>query len=100
MGFKASISNVAADDLHGSFSCDNELLNSIWKLGASAVSAACIEANSQKAMWEVSNKGALVRGMRPAVTVEGAAFSDYTLEHDVWIERTGTGWAVVCFFIS
>lgn len=100
LGFRASISSIDVDELPSSFECDNDLLNNIWKLGARAANAACVEANSQPAMWELSEKGAFVRGMRPAVSVKGATFSDYTLEHEVMIERAGTGWAVVSCRIS
>jgi hypothetical protein len=70
-------------------------LNSIRKLGARAASAACIEQGTQKAIWEVGSDGAIVRGMRPGDSIEGAYFEDYTLDFDAKIERAGLGWAVV-----
>ncbi|CZR62695.1 related to alpha-L-rhamnosidase A [Phialocephala subalpina] len=94
VGFKASISMVDVGDLPGSFESDNELLNKVWELGARAVSAACVEKGTQKAIWEVSGDGAFVTGMRPGLSAKAATLKDYTLEFDVKIERAGMGWAV------
>ncbi|PMD47005.1 glycoside hydrolase family 78 protein [Hyaloscypha variabilis F] len=75
-------------------------LNDIWKLGARAASAACVEQGTQKAIWDVGSDGTLVRGMRAANSIQGAFFEDYTLEFDAKIERAGFGWAVAHPFTS
>ncbi|KAI1379576.1 Six-hairpin glycosidase-like protein [Hypoxylon crocopeplum] len=95
VGLVPSIPVVDIDDLPGSFTSDDETLNQIWKLGARAVVAACLEPGSQKTMWEIDEEGgAYVRGMRAGTTSMGTFFRDYTLEFDTKIERGGVGWTV------
>lgn len=114
VGFTASVPVVDVDDLPGSFSCDDEVLNEIWKvslspsvysnenliklvqLGARAASMSCVESGSQKTMWEIDRKnGAFVRGMRSGITALGAFFENYTLEFDTKVDKGGIGWTVV-----
>lgn len=100
VGFKASISKVNVDELPGQFASDNDLLNDIWKLGARAVSAACLEKGSQKSVWKVGQESTFVPGIRPALTEKAASFSNYTLEFNTKIDRAGMGWAVVSILCS
>jgi len=95
VAFEASITPVDIDNLPGQFTTDDSLLNNIWKLGARAVSAACVESGSQRAIWEVSSNGTLIRGMRPAISSKGNSFKDYSMSFLSKIERGGTGWAMV-----
>ncbi|KAF7556058.1 hypothetical protein G7Z17_g1745 [Cylindrodendrum hubeiense] len=95
VSFTASVAVVDVDDLPGSFSCDDEVLNEIWKLGARAASVSCVEPGSQKTMWEIDPKnGAFVRGMRSGITTLGAFFENYTLEFDTKVDKGGIGWTV------
>ncbi|KAH8680488.1 Six-hairpin glycosidase-like protein [Ilyonectria robusta] len=95
VGFTASVPVVDVDDLPGSFLCDDEVLNEIWKLGARAASMSCVESGSQKTMWEIDRKnGAFVRGMRSGITALGAFFENYTLEFDTKVDKGGIGWTV------
>lgn len=114
VSFAASVPVVDVDHLPGSFSCDDEVLNEIWKvslsltvyssttltksmqLGARAASVSCVESGSQKTMWEIDRKnGAFVRGMRSGITTLGAFFENYTLEFDTKVDKSGIGWTVV-----
>ncbi|PVH75166.1 glycoside hydrolase family 78 protein [Cadophora sp. DSE1049] len=94
VGFRGTIPATETSSRGGSFNSDNELLNEVWKLGAVAAGAACVEEGTQKAMWNVSSDGAFVRGMRPAISANGTALEAYTLQFDMKIERGGMGWAV------
>ncbi|RDW64620.1 hypothetical protein BP6252_10271 [Coleophoma cylindrospora] len=94
VGFKASVQKLDINNLPGSFQSDDDNLNEIWKLGARAASMACVEKGSQKAIWDVSDDGAFVRGMRAGISFQGAFFKDYTLEFTTKIERGGIGWAI------
>jgi hypothetical protein len=96
VGFKATIETTAADDLPGKFNCSDEALNEIWNLGAKAATAACLDQGTQGPVWEIDPaNGAYVRSTRPAQSVEGAAFANYTVEFETSIDRGGSGWAVV-----
>ncbi|KAK6598866.1 RhaA is able to hydrolyze alpha-1 [Botrytis cinerea] len=59
-----------------------------------ASSLACIDRGSQGSMWEFDVNGALVRGMKPGLTIQGASFQNYTLEFNTMIKRGGIGWAI------
>lgn len=95
VGFRATIPGTGASFQGGSFESDEELLNGIWKLGAAAANAACVEKGTQKAIWDVGSDGTLVRGMRPAISANGTALEAYTLQFAVKIERGGMSWAIV-----
>lgn len=94
LGFTASVVIIDISDLPGGFESDNAMLNDIWALGARASSVACIDRGTQGSMWEFDANGALVRGMRPGLIMEGASFANYTLEFKTMITRGGIGWAV------
>ncbi|KAE8345118.1 hypothetical protein BDV24DRAFT_148538 [Aspergillus arachidicola] len=95
VGFDATIDTVEPEDLPGQFSCDDDVLNEIWKLGARAATAACFDKGSQKAIWEVDPvKGVYARSVRPSVSVKGTAFANYTLEFETMIEKGGSWWSV------
>ncbi|KAE8334041.1 Six-hairpin glycosidase-like protein [Aspergillus sergii] len=95
VGFDATIDTVEPEDLPGQFSCDDDVLNEIWKLGARAATAACVDKGSQKAIWEVDPvNGVYARSVRPSVSVKGTAFANYTLEFETRIEKGGSWWSV------
>ncbi|KEY72227.1 hypothetical protein S7711_00226 [Stachybotrys chartarum IBT 7711] len=95
VGFVPSIPVVDMDDLPGTFTSDNEMLNDIWKLGARAAVASCVESGTQKTMWEIDEEnGAFIRGMRAGTTPNGTFFENYTLEFDTKIQSGGIGWTV------
>ncbi|RSM06240.1 hypothetical protein CEP52_005805 [Fusarium oligoseptatum] len=95
VGFVPSIPVVDIDNLPGQFVSDDDKLNDIWKLGARAAVAACVEAGSQNTMWEIDSKsGAYVRGMRAGTSAKGTFFENYTLEFDTKIDKGGIGWTV------
>ncbi|TGO36963.1 hypothetical protein BHYA_0110g00290 [Botrytis hyacinthi] len=93
-GFTASVSDIDVSTLPGGFESDNVMLNDIWALGARASSVACIDRGTQGSMWEFDMNGALVRGMKPGLTIKGAAFQNYTLQFNTMIKRGGIGWAI------
>ncbi|KAJ1715210.1 Six-hairpin glycosidase-like protein [Aspergillus flavus] len=95
VGFDATIDTVEPEDLPGQFSCDDDVFNEIWKLGARAATAACVDKDSQKAIWEVDPvEGVYARSVRPSVSVKGTAFANYTLEFETMIEKGGSWWSV------
>lgn len=94
-GFEATVDPTAVPDLPGAFNSSDETFNEVWKLGAVAVSCACVEKGSQGAVWEVdSDKGVLVRSTKPAITLDAIDFADYTLDFDANIARGGVWWSV------
>ena len=50
VGLEPSISPVETEDLPGSFYCSDELLNNVWKLGARAAIASCVDKSTQGAV--------------------------------------------------
>ena len=96
VGFEPSVATEDVDAFPGQFHSNDDTLNEIWNLGARAASVACVEKGTQGPIWEIDPiKGAFVRGSRPSQSVKGAKFENYTLEFETWIERGGSGWAVV-----
>lgn len=83
-----------ADILPGHFECSNEDYNRIWELGARAASAACVEAGTQNATWEITGEGARIPGQKASVSALGVNLVDYTLRFTTKIERGGTGWSI------
>ncbi|KAF7890917.1 uncharacterized protein EAF01_010726 [Botrytis porri] len=83
IGFTASVSAI-----------DVSTLPDIWALGARASSLACIDPGTQGSMWEFDANGALVRGMKPGLTIKGASFQNYMLEFNTMIKRGDIGWAI------
>lgn len=97
IGFEATVDQYDPQRLPGHFRSDDELLNRVWDLGASAAATACIEKGSQPAIWEVDPvKGVLLRSMKPSAWTHGLALANYTLEFDTMIERGGVWWMMVC----
>ncbi|KAE8153050.1 Six-hairpin glycosidase-like protein [Aspergillus avenaceus] len=95
VGFEATIDPVEPEDLPGQFSCDDETLNEIWKLGARAATAACVDKGTQKAIWEVDpTNGVFARSLRPSLSYKGTGLANYTLEFDTMIQRGGSWWSV------
>ncbi|KAF2191224.1 glycoside hydrolase family 78 protein [Zopfia rhizophila CBS 207.26] len=95
VGYEATIDTIEPEGLPGQFSSDDETLNEIWKLGARAATAACVDKSTQKAIWEVDPvKGVFARSLRPSLSVKATSFANYTLEFDTKIERGGSWWSV------
>jgi len=93
-GLVATIDPVDLNNLPSQFNCSNDLYNSIWKLGAGAASAACVDAGSQSATWDITAEGAYIRGQKPGISALSSAFTNYTLSFETKIARGGTGWSV------
>lgn len=94
IGFRASVNIKPSDQLVGAFSASKDSYDGLWDLGARAVQAACVEANSQPSTWEISNEGALIRGQYPGVSARGIGYSNYTMSFTTKITKGGTGWRV------
>jgi len=90
----STIDQPKLSNLGGSFECSNNLYNGVWELGTRAVTAACVDAGSQPATWDITSEGAYIRGQRPATSYKGSSFSSYTLTFETKIARGGTGWAM------
>ncbi|KAF5976847.1 alpha-L-rhamnosidase A [Fusarium bulbicola] len=94
VGLESTINTVEIRDLPGAFSCSDNILNEIWKLGARATIDSCLGKSTQPAVWQIDPKnGAYVANQRPAITIKGHSFADYTLEFDAFIDRGGLWWA-------
>ncbi|PQE11261.1 is able to hydrolyze alpha-1 protein [Rutstroemia sp. NJR-2017a BVV2] len=94
VGFISSVDTPDVDQLPGHFECSNSAYNEIWKLGARAVSAACVNPGTQTQVWDVTEEGAYIRGQAPSVSAAGYGFVDYKLNFTTKIIRGGSGWAV------
>ncbi|KAF4144815.1 Bacterial alpha-L-rhamnosidase C-terminal domain [Phytophthora infestans] len=96
VGLQASVEVI--DDLStlpGQFLSSNAKYNEIWKLGARAVSAACLDAGSQVSSWRVSEEnGTFVPNSRPGVSYKAWNLSDYTLGFESQIIRGGLGFYI------
>ncbi|KAF5551028.1 alpha-L-rhamnosidase A [Fusarium napiforme] len=98
VGLESTINTVEVRDLPGAFSCSDNILNDIWKLGAQATIDSCLGKSTQPAVWQIDpNSGAYVASQRPAMTIEGHSFANYTLEFDAFIDRGGLcKWVWIC----
>lgn len=95
VGLETTVDTTDVLDLPGAFNSSDEELNTIWGLGATAASVACVEEGSQGPVWEIDqNKGALVRSTRASETLNDSNFANYTLDFDVMINRGGLWWSV------
>lgn len=94
VGFIPSAEIPDLEELPGQFACSNSDYNAIWKLGALASSAACLESGTQNQTWEITSEGALVRGQKPALSALGMNLDGYSLKFSSKIVRGATGWAV------
>ncbi|KAF4809892.1 hypothetical protein CGCSCA5_v011084 [Colletotrichum siamense] len=93
VGFEATIPTVEPEDLPGQFSSDDAALNEIWKLGARAATAACVDKGSQPAIWTVDEEnGVLAQSTRPSMTWKATAWTNYTVEFDTKIKKGGSWW--------
>lgn len=100
VGFEATVDTTEVQDLPGQFDSDDDLLNSVWKLGAVAASTACVEKGTQLATWDIdADKGAFIRSQRASQSIAASSFSNYTLSFDTLIARGGVWWAMVRFLI-
>ncbi|TLS22618.1 uncharacterized protein PpBr36_06749 [Pyricularia pennisetigena] len=95
VGFEATAGGTEIAEMPGRFSCDDEVLNEVWALGARAADLACVESGTQKAVWQVdAEKGVRVASIRPTQTLRAGLWGNYTLEFDTMIERGGVWWSV------
>ena len=74
VGLVPSTLDIGESHLPGYFNSSNADFNDIWWFGARAAALSCLEEASQQAMWEVDQDGSLVRGMRPALSSQGAFY--------------------------
>ncbi|KUF79820.1 hypothetical protein AM587_10014672 [Phytophthora nicotianae] len=96
VGLQASVEVI--DDLTalpGKFSSSNAKYDEIWKLGARAVTAACLDAGSQVPSWSSSEEnGTFVPGTRPGISYRTWNLTDYVLTFDSQIIRGGAGYTI------
>ncbi|KAE9019931.1 hypothetical protein PR001_g12403 [Phytophthora rubi] len=96
VGLQASIEVI--DDLTslpGKFSSSNAKFDEIWKLGARAVTAACLDAGSQVPSWSSSEEnGTFVPGTRPGISYRTWNLTNYVLNFESQIIRGGAGYTV------
>ncbi|TKA58230.1 hypothetical protein B0A55_13698 [Friedmanniomyces simplex] len=94
VGFVPTVEINPIESLPGAFSASDGSLTGLWDLGARAVRAACVDAGSQPASWNITAEGALIPGQFPAPCVFGNEYSNYTMSFMTKIARGGTGWRV------
>jgi hypothetical protein len=94
IGFRPSVEINQIDSLSGAFSASDPNYKEVWALGARAVQAACVEANSKPSTWQITSDGVRIIGQYPAQSMKGAGMSDYTMSFSTKIVRGGTGWKV------
>lgn len=88
---EASFNQLASKP--GYFDSSNQTMRDVWDLGPRTGQLACFAPGTQVSTWEVdSNKGAYIRGQKPATTVRGANAQNYTLSYDTMIDYGGVGW--------
>ncbi|KAH7476213.1 uncharacterized protein KRP23_6902 [Phytophthora ramorum] len=96
VGLQASVEVI--DDLTtlpGKFSSSNAKYDDIWKLGARAVTAACVDAGSQVPSWSSSEEnGTFVPGTRPGISYKTSNLTDYVLTFESQIIRGGAGYTI------
>ncbi|KAG7382476.1 hypothetical protein PHYPSEUDO_004811 [Phytophthora pseudosyringae] len=89
IGLQASVEVI--DDLStlpGKFSSSNAKYDAIWELGARAVTAACLDADSQVPSWSPSEgNGTFVPGTRPGISYRTWNLTDYMLTLESQIIR-------------
>ena len=94
IGFRASVDIKPNDNLVGALSASNPIYNDVWRIGATSLQTACVEAGTQPSTWEISSEGALIRGQYPSVSTLGVKFGSYTMTFKTKIISGGTGWRV------
>ncbi|KAJ5929675.1 hypothetical protein N7454_006625 [Penicillium verhagenii] len=95
VGFEPSVSVTDTNIFPTHFSSDDAVFNAVWRLGQKAVTLACLEKGSQKAVWDINSaKGAFVHSTRATPNVEASKLANYTLEFETSIERGGVWWSV------
>ncbi|EGZ20983.1 hypothetical protein PHYSODRAFT_298900 [Phytophthora sojae] len=96
VGLQASIEVI--DDLTtlpGKFSSSNAKYDEIWKLGARAITAACLDAGSQLPSWSSSEEnGTFVPGTRPGISYRTWNLTNYVLNFESQIIRGGAGYTI------
>ncbi|POM71881.1 Glycoside hydrolase [Phytophthora palmivora] len=96
VGLQASVEVI--DDLTtlpGKFSSSNPKYDEIWKLGVRAVTAACVDADSQAPSWSSSEEnGTFVPGTRPGISYRTWNLTDYVLRFESQIIRGGAGYTI------
>lgn len=96
VGFEATFPNVNPEQEPGQFTCDNDKLNEIWKLGVRAAESACLEQGTQPSTWRIdTEKGAHIQSLRPIQSEKAPSIGNNTLEFETMIERGGLWWGLV-----
>ncbi|GAA6024212.1 hypothetical protein JCM8202_003539 [Rhodotorula sphaerocarpa] len=92
-GFISTVDQAPLASKPGYFDSSNQTMRDVWDLGPRTGQLACFAPGTQVSTWEVdSNKGAYIRGQKPATTVRGANAQNYTLSYDTMIDYGGVGW--------
>ncbi|KAJ1555569.1 hypothetical protein HK405_000239, partial [Cladochytrium tenue] len=93
VGVRPTTDTTPIDELAGRFNCSDEVLNSIWRVGARTIQLSSIPAHSIPKFWRVSSEGALVESQAPQVLsgVKAAQLTFYSVMFDVKPLRSGFG---------
>ncbi|KAI0579968.1 Bac-rhamnosid multi-domain protein [Pyrenophora tritici-repentis] len=96
IGMRATGQHTDANELPGHMTTSNDIYNRIFDLGGRVVQVACVDKGNAPSTWEITDKGALIRGQTSAQSAEGVLLkaANYTLSFDTKITRGGTGWRV------
>ncbi|ORY82403.1 Six-hairpin glycosidase-like protein [Leucosporidium creatinivorum] len=92
-GFISTVDQAPLASKPGYFASSNSTFTDIWNLGPRTQQLACYSPDTQISTWEIdSQKGAYIRGQKPATTIKGANAQNYTLSFETMIDYGGVGW--------
>ncbi|KAF7556572.1 hypothetical protein G7Z17_g1309 [Cylindrodendrum hubeiense] len=91
-GFVSTIDETPIDSTAGYFASSNSTYTDIWNLGPRTEHLCCFPPGSQSSTWEISEKGAYIRGQKPASTAHISNMQNYSLSFETMIDFGGTGW--------
>ncbi|KAH7129839.1 catalytic activity: RhaA is able to hydrolyze alpha-1 [Dactylonectria estremocensis] len=91
-GFVSTIDETPIEATAGYFASSNNSYTDIWNLGPRTERLCCFPPGSQSSTWELSDKGAYIRGQKPASTAHVVNAHNYTLSFETMIDFGGTGW--------
>ncbi|KAH8685358.1 Six-hairpin glycosidase-like protein [Tricladium varicosporioides] len=69
-------------------------LTDIWALGPRTQQLVCFPPATQTSTWKITEKGAYIKGQKPASTARVVNLVNYTLSFETMIDYGGTGWRV------
>ncbi|KAF7717908.1 Glycoside Hydrolase Family 78 protein [Penicillium ucsense] len=91
-GFVSSVDQSSLDTFPGYFASSNSTYTDIWALGPRTQQMNCYTPGSQHSTWDITSKGAYIRGQKPASSTRAINLKNYTLSFETMIDRGGTGW--------